>query len=259
MKKIKNVDYILDLGGLKTIDGKSIKEHLLFRSAHLAEITNEEVLILNSDHNIHHVIDLRTFDEIKYRPEEHVSPDINYYHISLVPNELNPAVTKENRIRVLNELVALPGGMRGHILDLYKTLVNSEMAIEGYKKIFRLLLDNEKGEGFDIHCTQGKDRTGVVIYLILSSLGVSEKDIFKNYLSFNKRARFKRTMYFLGMNIRFSLKKAIALNDTLTARKPYFKSFVNEINKYGGVDSYLKNKVGLTNKDFDKLKQIYLQ
>lgn len=35
------------------------------------------------------------------------------------------------------------------------------------------------------HCTAGKDRTGVAAFLILSALGVSEKQIVEDYLYTN--------------------------------------------------------------------------
>lgn len=259
MKRIKNVAYIEDLGGIKTVDGKTINKKLLYRSAHLSEISEKEVDILKEEYHIDHVFDLRTDDEIKHRPEDFISPKIEYSHLSIVANEANPAVTKENRLQVLNSLINHPRGIKGHIKDLYLLLINPEQAKEAYRNIFKSLLSNDNKEGFLFHCTQGKDRTGITIYLILSALGVSEKRIEKLYLSFNNRARLTRFLYFIGMNIRFSLKKAIALNDTLTAKKIYFRTVVNEINiKYNGVINYLKEQIGLKEDDFEKLRQIYL-
>ena len=259
MKQIKNVAYIHDLGGTKTEDGRIIKHGQLFRSSHLALIEEKGLDYLVNDVKLKNVIDLRTDDEIKYQPEDFISPRINYHHISLVTNENNPAVTRTNRVEILNQLVALPGGMRGHILDLYKIIVDSDLAKEGYRKIFKLLLDHPK-ESFDIHCTQGKDRTGLTIYLILSALGVKEETIYNIYLSFNRRARVKRIIYFLGMNIRFTFKKAVALNDTLTAKRMYLKEAIDVIkNKYSGVINYLKTEIGIDEDKINTLKSIYLQ
>ena len=258
--KIKDLAYIHDLGGLKTTDGHTIKPKLLYRSSHLGEISDESVDFLADELNIHHVVDLRTKDEKNYIPEEFIKRRINYHEIQMVPDEVNPAVTKENRIRILNELCALEGGMRKHILDLYRLLLNSEMAINGYKEVFKMLLENEN-EGYLFHCTQGKDRTGMVVYMILSALGVSRENFTKVYLSFNHRARFKRTMYFIGMNALFlSFTKAKALNDTLTARKSYLRVVFDVIdNTYGGIDNYLKNQIGLSKDDINRLRDIYLK
>ena len=261
MKRVRNIDYIHDFGGIKNTDGKTIKSHLLFRSANLAELTQEEVEYLANDLNVKNVIDLRTTDEMQYRPETFISPLIHYHPVSLVSNDINPVVTKENRIQVLNDLVSLPEGMRGHILDLYRYLVSNPQPIEGYKKVFKLLLSNNGSEGYLFHCTQGKDRTGIVMLLVLTALGVSEQVITELYLSFNRRARFKRFMYFIGMNIRFlSLEKAIALNDTLTAKKIYLKTALDEIKKTcNSVMDFLYSVIGLTDENIKQLRLIYLK
>ena len=149
--------------------------------------------------------------------------------------------------------------LRGHILQLYGEVVTSDLSIQGYKSIFKLLLENNDGGGFLFHCTQGKDRTGITIMLILSALGVSRDIITKIYLSFNNRARLKRTAYFLGMNIVFSLKQAVALNNTLIARKLYINEAYKVIeNKFGGVNQYLSNVIGLADSDIQKLKNKFL-
>src|SRR5699024_12834665 len=55
-----------------------------------------------------------------------------------------------------------------------------------YRKMFNVLLENDKeGESVVFHCTAGKDRTGVAAFLILSALGVSEKQIVEDYLYTN--------------------------------------------------------------------------
>ncbi len=259
MRHVKNVDYIHDFGGVKTSDGHTLKSKLLFRSANLALINEEEIDLLVNQYGVNHVIDLRTIDEMKYRPEDFISPKIQYHPLPLVSNEMNPAITKENRIQILNDLVALPGGMRGHILDLYRYLINVDQAKNGYHQVFEYLLSNNGHEGFLFHCTQGKDRTGIVMLLVLSALGVSLDTIYQLYLSFNHRARFKRAAYFLGMNIRFSWKKAVALNDTLTAKRLYLRTAIDEIeSKYGSILEYLHNEVKISDSDIAKLKQIYL-
>ena len=260
MRHVKNVDYIHDFGGVRTLDGHFLKPKLLFRSANLSALTEEEIDLLVNKYNVTHVIDLRTIDEMKYKPEDFISPKIAYHPLPLVSNEMNPAVTKENRIQILNDLVALPGGMRGHILDLYRYMINVQQAKDGYHKVFEYLLSNNGNEGFLFHCTQGKDRTGIVMMLVLSALGVGLETIYQLYMSFNHRARFKRAAYFLGMNIRFTFEKAIALNDTLTAKRLYLRTAIDEIkSKYSSILEYLHNEVKISDEDIAKLRRIYLQ
>ena len=68
-------------------------------------------------------------------------------------------------------------------------------------------------------------------------------------------------MYFIGMNIRFlSLEKAIALNDTLTAKKLYLKTALDEIKKTcNSVMDFLYSVIGLTDENIKQLRLIYLK
>lgn len=55
---------------------------------------------------------------------------------------------------------------------------------ESLKKIFHVLAD-ESNYPVDFHCTVGTDRTGLVAFLINGLLGVSEADLFRDYLFSN--------------------------------------------------------------------------
>ena len=60
----------------------------------------------------------------------------------------------------------------------YLQMLLDSHAQAAYRKMFNVLLENDKeGESVVFHCTAGKDRTGVAAFLILSALGVSEKQI----------------------------------------------------------------------------------
>ena len=80
MKQIKNLAYIHDLGGTKTMNGEIIKPHLLYRSAYLADINDKAVDRLADELNIKHIVDLRTDEEIAHRPEDNVKRRIEYHH-----------------------------------------------------------------------------------------------------------------------------------------------------------------------------------
>ena len=57
-----------DLGGMKTSDGKEIKENTLIRSGVLKKLSNEDIELLKS-HNLHTVIDFRSEEEFIHRPD----------------------------------------------------------------------------------------------------------------------------------------------------------------------------------------------
>ncbi len=260
MKKIKKLTYIHDLGGINTSNLHHLKHGLLFRSSNLSKIDEEGLKNLDEIYKVRNVIDLRTDDEINQQPEDFVSSRLNYMHMPLLTNEENPAVNRLNRLDILSDLIKLPGGVKAHMKGLYRTLVTSPKAINMYREIFKMLLNNNNGESFLFHCTQGKDRTGVLIYLILIVLGVSNERAKETYLSFNHRSFFKRIAIFLGMNIAVSPRKAVALNRCLVAKRIYINSAIEEIDiKFGGINAYIKNQIGLSEEDIKKLRKMYVK
>ena len=79
------------------------------------------------------------------------------------------------------------------------------------------------------------------------------------YLSFNRYGVFRRIAIFLGMNLVVSPRKAVALNALLTAKRKYINAAIDEINqKFGSLDLYIKNIIGLTDEDIKKLRKQYV-
>lgn len=252
---IRGVNYFDDLGDIETIDNRKIKPNLLFRSGHLSNLKEKEQKKFAEKVDV--IIDLRTQEEIEDRPDKYLSK-VEYHHFPLVENEDNPAVTKENRMKILEYIMENEGGSKAHIVTLYKKIVGKPCAIEGIRKVFRFLIENKGEKSIDIHCTQGKDRTGVTYALILTALGVSKENVIKMYRAFNRYTWFFKFYVFLGMVLVVSPRKARALDLTLSAKKLYIQSLFDELDKeYNGVDNYLKSVIGLSDEDLKTLKECY--
>ena len=95
--------------------------------------------------------------------------------------------------------------------------------ITAYAQILRLIAQDTTGAVL-IHCSHGMDRTGTVMDLLYNILGVSESDILHDYLLSNTQ-----------------LKVGWATPQLLQGT---FESDVTS--KYGGIDSYLRKTIGLT-------------
>ena len=258
--KLKDVEYIQDLGNLKTSDGKRLKPHLIYRSAQLSTIKDKDLNLLVNKYNVKHVVDLRTPQEIKEKDESRIASSLSYWHLPVLSNEENPAINRENRLDYLDKMIKMDGGISTYLNNLYRLMVNSPAAIKGYKEIFDALADNQNEEGYLFHCTQGKDRTGIVIFLILSALGVDYKRIEKLYHSFNRKKLGILIAIYFGMFTVYGPRRAHNLNKILTAKKKYLRYSLDEINtKHGGIKNYLNNVVGLSDEQIAKLKQIYLK
>nr|CAG8610587.1 4258_t:CDS:2 [Entrophospora candida] len=80
-----------------------------------------------------------------------------------------------NAIKLMGEVLT-PNGLHGMYIDLVKNC--HEIIIE----ILEALTDKSNLPVL-IHCKHGKDRTGIVIAIILSLLGIPDELIIKDYLS----------------------------------------------------------------------------
>ena len=85
MKRIplKNAFNVRDLGGSPTMDGKSMKWGVLYRSDALTALTETDWQILK-ERNVNTIIDLRSFSEADVAPVKPLE-GMEYYHFSLMP------------------------------------------------------------------------------------------------------------------------------------------------------------------------------
>ena len=253
--KLKGVSYIEDLGHIKVNDKGRIKPHFLYRSAHLAKIDEKGIEKLKK-HGITDVIDLRTDEEISIKKED-LGKNINYHHVALLDNEDNPAVTKETRLKVLLDRRAEEGGTKGYMTRFYSFMLANKKAQEGIRKVFDILA-NAKG-GVIFHCTQGKDRTGIVLILLLEALRANKKTIYKEYMAYNRINWFFNFYVTLGMFLANGLKLTRSLRNLLMARKCYIEEAYKYLeNNYQNPINYLKNVIHLTDEEIKVLRHKYV-
>ncbi len=125
--------------------------------------------------------------------------------------------------------------------------------------IIREILENgEKAVLF--HCSAGKDRTGILAALILSSLGVAWEDIRNNYLLSNhyRKEAIQREMQFLTKGI--SDPEIVAMiRDMLVVKEEYLEETFNHVRAYPHFDDYAKERMNLDSHDLLALRERYLE
>lgn len=257
-KKIKGLSLFDDLGNIKTSDNKRIRKGVLYRSSHFAKLVEGDEDKLIKYYNLHHVVDLRTEEEVTKMVELQNSKIKRYWYPLLESHE-NRMITKENRMPILKEMAAQPGGAKQSMIEYYSLLIKSKKAQLGYKNFFNKLLDINEGEALAFHCTQGKDRTGVALMLLLTVLGVEKSLVIKKYMQFNKLKRNFRFWAFVGMTLFISPRLARHLDKILGARKEYINSSYQTIEKeYQSIDNYIRNVIGLSDEDIKKIRTKFL-
>ena len=110
------------------------------------------------------------------------------------------------------------------------------------------------------HCTAGKDRTGVLTLLLLGTLGVSREDILEDYLISDENLRPQTEGLVSELrketDDELLIEQARILNSVLPE---YVDAMFGNIREAGGdITGYMKNVIGLSDEDIEKLKVSYL-
>lgn len=253
-KRVKN---LRDLGGIPAADGKTVRYGKLYRSGHLGKINTESAEKLRDQKNLATVIDLRAPAELAHRSDV-IPSGVVYLHIPPLTDEQNPAVTRETGPEILEKISKVSGGARTYLSDTYRTMISSEPSLEALREFFDVLLEDDGAVLW--HCTQGKDRTGVVAAAILLALGVDRDAIMRDYMKTNRSCQFKNFWIFVGVVlITFSIKKAKNLYLLLSARRDFMRAAFDEIDRvWGGTDGFLRNALQLTDDELFRLREAYL-
>lgn len=253
-RKVKN---FRDLGGIPAADGKKVRYGKLYRSGHLGKIKLEVAEKLRDRKGLRMVIDLRAPAELAHKSDI-VPEGVDYLHIPPLTDEQNPAVTRQTGPSILKKIMKVEGGARTYLSDTYRTMISSEPSLEALREFFRILLEDDGAVLW--HCTQGKDRTGVVAAATLLALGVDRDEIMRDYMKTNRSCCFKNFWIFIGVTlVTFSVRKAHNLNLLLSSRRGFLSAAFDEIDKvWGGTEGFLTNGLGLTDADIDELRSIYL-
>lgn len=157
-----------DLGGLPTRDGKQTRWRALVRSDDSSRLSPQGRAAV-VDYGVLTVIDLRGADELDSAPSPfaaggHANGSVTYLHRPIVDLANREALARLRNARTLAEDAML-------MVDLFQ------------RQVATIITDfaGAPDGGVLIHCHAGKDRTGVVIALLLSLAGVDDGNIADDY------------------------------------------------------------------------------
>ncbi len=169
-----------DLGGYATLDNRRTCWNKLYRSAHLANLSDADVAALQAL-NLNLVCDFRTIEEQERGPSR-LPESMPHKRLSLdiwpsgarVPTDVVKSMIFDGEtVEAVHETQR----------EMYRGLA-VEFA-DRYAQMFAALLEGQ-GKPALIHCRGGRDRTGFGAALILSAFGVPHKTIVEDYLLTNE-------------------------------------------------------------------------
>ena len=152
-----------DLGGYLTSDGRWTRWRRLFRSDHLALLSDGDCQRMERDLGIMTVLDLRDTETVAARGPARLGARC-----------VNVPLLSDDVVAQYGQKIAesSPRTFMRHTRD--------DATAEAVAAVFALLAD-ESSYPLVFHCLGGKDRTGLVAALVLGALGVSDEDIVRDY------------------------------------------------------------------------------
>lgn len=256
-----------DLGGYKTVEGKRIKPKKLIRSGTLGALIEEDIRILVEDYNLKTIIDLRTDTERSQNPDPEI-PGVVSYHNPILRDETF-GITKESEKTLSKEEfdysemllnhVKMMGENEDSLASLYAEFVESEYALEHYRKFLEYVLEQEEG-AILWHCTAGKDRVGTSTAILLRILGVDMETIFNDFLLTNEFLKDQTEQIVKQVSEKTTDERVLKLVAKLNGvDKSYLEAFFDTIEKdYGSFDEFIRTKMNMTEDKIQKLKEKYL-
>jgi protein-tyrosine phosphatase len=158
-----------DLGGYPTADGRVTKWRTLFRADGLHRLTEADLRVMR-DIGLRTVVDLRTADELIERGRFPLNAHpVGYHHVSLMDVIWDPGQAPA-------ESSGAP--VADFLLERYIEMIDG--AGQRIGDVFAILSDPAALPAV-FHCAAGKDRTGILAALLLSSLGVVDDDVVADY------------------------------------------------------------------------------
>jgi protein-tyrosine phosphatase len=237
-----------DMGGYPLQCGGFTRDGVLFRSDHLASLTDTDQKIL-LDLGVRTVIDFRRSEE-KAKAENR----IDHEHIKLLhlPVESKGADTRSLR-QAIEEGGMSPERARSFLIEA------NEQFVREFTHVFRdyvhLLLD-ESNYPMVFHCTAGKDRTGFAAALTLFILGASEEVVMYDYLATNHLIADYVEEMLEAIARRGNFNCSLdALRPIMRVEEAFLRSALSAIvEDYGNIATYIKE--GL---EFGPEKQAYVR
>ena len=252
-----------DLGGYKTIDGRTVKTGLLIRSGRLSNASKEDIHILKDLYHLNAVVDFRIIRERIDSPDVKID-GVTYYTLPLVDDK-SPMVggvhkrsaNNQNPLSYFIDVIKQGHGKS----DMYVKLFKGERFQKGMTSFFQILLNSDGEHSILWHCAAGKDRAGSAAALTLLALGVDIETVLTDFdlsnIAYNEWIQKRLTQV---SRITRDPEILTVVRSLSGVNVDYMRNAIDAtILDYGNIENYLEVCMNVTKEDIVKLKDMYLE
>ena len=242
-----------DCGGYETTDGARVRWGRLYRSGLMARLSAAAAAQVQAL-GVRAVCDLRRTTERALHPNPSFGAEIRRFEWD---SEQESSPIRDRAFANSNDEAA------GHaaMLTMYERLpFGLQPRLAG---VFAALDHAAPGAAI-VHCTAGKDRTGVAVALVLESLGVRREAIVEDYTLTNTAVDLRSQLLGqdgTGAGLAATVESILALSATaqeamLAARPEYILASLGAIEaRHGSVRQYLLDELALEPAMLERLRE----
>jgi protein-tyrosine phosphatase len=229
-----------DLGGYRASDGRRVRWRQLFRSNHLGNVTDGDVVILRGL-GLKNAFDFRG-------TEERATAVCALTEIAVHSLPIEPTVVAALRARLAGGVALSTADAVDVMCDSYRNYVSQNTP--RFRALFAHLLEDRAP--LVIHCSAGKDRTGFACALILHALGVPDEVIAEDYLLTN---RFYHRDPSASSDLPDDVQQVLGSVETSFLAAAYDAVGAD----YGDLETYFRDGLGLGAHERATLQASYLE
>lgn len=235
-----------DIGGYGAENGKRVRWGQVYRSGSIAHVDSSDFAYFEAL-NLRHVFDLRSSQESQAAPDR--LPENGDHQHFLRP--LSSATSRTEQFKALRHYRHRTGEL---LLRMYQESFIDANAHHIGDMLTRIA--NAINRPSLIHCSAGKDRTGVTIALLLTVLGVPEETIVADYtLSNQAYARIAEVMKPDLRQARWAAVSYAQMKPVLLADPANLQATLDHIRStYGSIEDYLCGVAGMSPETLAKLQ-----
>lgn len=209
------------LGGLATLDGRRTRDGTLWRSATPHFLDQDQAARLPRELGLRLRVDLRSRGEVAGAFNPHLAQgDWEVMHVPISAGRAEVAIPDDHVEALVEHYVRYVD----HAHDAFRTIAE---ALAQPSRLPAL-----------VHCTLGKDRTGVVVAVMLSAVGVVREEIATDYM--RTAGQNQRLLTRLRELPEYRKRLDLLPAESLDALPGVMEAFLAELDsRHGGGEGYL--------------------
>lgn len=258
------------LGAYVSSDGRRVKKDILIRSGVLAKMTDADKKLLIERYKIKYVYDLRTEFEYSRWPDGMID-GTKYINMPIedVDNSIWLTMFTYPGDNEYEQLLNFARTERAQsmVKQMYIGYVSDEFCQLQFAAFVESLIHSEGAVLW--HCSQGKDRTGLIAAILLSIFGVDRETIIKDFALTNTQYqpivdKLAATLLSQdaenGVPLEESQKAIEVIQAIEGVNVKYFTDALDYIDTiYGSMERYIKTVLVVTDDEIKFLRDKFLE